>query len=266
MKQGHEVIAFGRTAEILTYDQDRVLKLYRSYIPVAFVEAEFKISMSVYHAGIASPEPFEIIDYDGRKGIVYQRVSGKTMLKSISEKPWSVGKEAVRMARVHHNIHEQSVSGLPKQKEILTERIEQAPILSLQEKEKIIEYLSSLREDSKLCHGDFHPDNIILGDREWIIDWMTGMVGNPAGDVARTVLLLRLGTMPDEIPRVIKYMISRIRKQLLNRYLIAYNKESKLNNQEINQWIVPVAAARLCESIPDQEKNELVKLIRNSFL
>jgi tRNA A-37 threonylcarbamoyl transferase component Bud32 len=261
----NEVIAYGRTAELLAYDNDHVLKLFRPGIPPHVIEEEFRISLSVYQCGVSIPQPVKIIDYSDRMGIIYQRVSGFTMLKTISKKPWSINKEAIRMARIHSDIHSKNVLDLPKQKEILKERIGHATILTMEEKERIINHLNGLMEDTKLCHGDFHPDNIILGNREWIIDWMTGMTGNPAGDVARTILLIQLGTMPDETPKIMVYLFSLIRKQILKRYIKQYLKNSAIDLKEIDDWMLPIAAARLTEWIPEKEKQEIVNLIRQRF-
>lgn len=261
-----EIIAFGRTAEILSHGNQQVIKLFRSGMPEQLIEAEYNISNDVFHLGISCPQPIELINYEDRKGIIFNRVVGITMLKSITKKLWTVNKEAKRMARIHCRIHQKSVLNFPKQKDILIERILQAPIISSKEKERIITNLKDLKDDVKLCHGDYHPDNIILGEKEWIIDWMTGMAGNPAGDVARTILLLKLGSMPDKTPKIIKGLVSAIRNKILKTYIKEYTKNSELTIEEINQWIVPVATARLCEWIPEKEKKVLVELIRRSSL
>lgn len=214
-------------------------------MPLQSIESEFKISKSVYDAGICIPEPVELFSHDGRSGIVYERLVGSTMLKAIVSKPWSIKKVAAKMATIHANIHQKSISDLPKQKEVMAQRIKEAPMLSDEEKGKILEHLMGLREGIKLCHGDFHPDNIILGEKVWTIDWMTGMAGNPAGDVARTILLIKLGTMPEGTPKILEYLVSRIRKLLVTGYISEYINSSEIEMEEVNQWMVPVAAARL---------------------
>jgi len=259
-----EIIAVGRTAEILSHGNQQVLKLFRSGIPEHFIESEYKISKDVFDLGISCPQPIELIDYSERKGIIYNRILGITMLKSISKKLWTINKEAKRMARIHCSIHNKPVLNFPKQKDILIERIQHAPLLSGEEIEQIIIGLKNLNEETKLCHGDYHPDNIVLGEKEWIIDWMTGMGGNPAGDVARTILLLKLGSMPEGTPKIVKGLVSLIRNQILRTYIKEYTSISEITIEEINQWIIPIAAARLSEWIPEREKKELVELIRRS--
>lgn len=262
----NEIIAVGRTAEILSYGKDQILKLFRTGIPEHLSSDEFNISRAVFNLGLSCPRPIEIIDYEGRKGIIYSQVVGLTMLKTLEKKLWTTTKQGKKMATLHRDIHSRSVSNLPKQRDILIDRIQHAPLLTTEEKSTIILKLMALKEDTKLCHGDFHPDNIMLGEKqEWVIDWMTGMEGNPAGDVARTILMLKLGSTSEETPKIISGLISLIRNKLRAAYTKEYLNNSEITMEEINQWMVPVAAARLTEWLPDQEKKELVEFIRSSL-
>lgn len=266
MTKKPEIIASGRTAEILSYGEGKVLKLFRPGLPEQLSSDEYNISSAVFNSGLSCPRPLGIIDYEERKGIIYSQIDGITMLKMIGKKIWTTKKQAERMASLHRDIHSKSVSNIPKQKEILLERIQQAPLLTAEEKRIIIENLMALKEDAKLCHGDFHPDNIMLGEKEeWVIDWMTGMEGNPAGDVARTMLMLKLGNTPEGTPKFISVFISFIRNKLLVTYTKEYLNNSEITMQEINQWMVPVAAARLTEWLPDQEKQALAHFIRSNL-
>ncbi|KRE47799.1 hypothetical protein ASG81_07710 [Paenibacillus sp. Soil522] len=89
---------------------------------------------------------------------------------------------------------------------------------------------------------------------------MTGMVGNPAGDVARTLLLFRFGTLPDEAPRVVN-TLQIMRDKINEIYLEHYLTYSNLQFSDIDEWMLPIAAARLTEWIPDQEKALLLNFI-----
>ncbi|GIP17515.1 aminoglycoside phosphotransferase [Paenibacillus montaniterrae] len=262
----NNIIALGRTAEIISYDNQHILKLFKEDMPMNLIISEFNNTREVYNIGIQCPKPFEIIDYVGRKGIVYKRITGITMLRSIIEDPTNVIAEAKSLADIHLDIHQRLVENLPNQKELLAEQIKHAPLITNQEKDKVLKKLSELSDDCKLCHGDFHPDNIIYSEaRHWVIDWMTGMKGTPAGDVARTYLILKLGRISDEIPKEVYEFISQIRNQILENYIKEYLKKSNISMNEVNNWFVPIAAARLGERIPDEEKKELIEVIRNNL-
>jgi thiamine kinase-like enzyme len=62
----------------------------------------------------------------------------------------------------------------------LTRAIRNAPHLGDTLREKALSYLAALPDDKKICHGDFHPGNVLITDKGAIvIDWMTASSGNP---------------------------------------------------------------------------------------
>ena len=47
-----------------------------------------------------------------------------------------------------------------------------------------------------ICHGDFHPLNVLVdGDDAWLIDWTDAALGPREGDVARTLLLFEVASI-----------------------------------------------------------------------
>ena len=59
----------------------------------------------------------------------------------------------------------------------------------------------SLPDGDRLSHGDFHPANILMdGDEPVIIDWSNVTRGDPAADVARTLVILESGEPPPGTP------------------------------------------------------------------
>lgn len=259
--QSNKIIAYGRTAILLEYGDSQVLKLYREGFPSHDADHEYALSKLIYEAGVPCPKPYEVIEYNKRRGIIYERVYGDTMLKAISRQPWSLWKQSSRMAIAHAQTHRRTVPGLPDQKQLLKNRIQGAPLLTVEQKASIIAYLHTLPDGSQLCHGDYHPDNAMIGDRFLIIDWMNAMSGSAAGDVARSVLLLRYGTLPDEMPSLARKLFTYARRQMLERYEAAYRKETSMKREEIEAWLLPHAAARLVEGVPLEEKKVLLNFI-----
>ncbi|MCG7407336.1 aminoglycoside phosphotransferase family protein [Paenibacillus sp. ACRRX] len=259
-------VAQGRTAEILGYGECYVLKWFRPHIPRSFAEEEFRISQLVYQMGVSGPKPIELLEYEQRIGIVYERLAGRTMLSLIGSRPWNIRSEGKRLARLHTAIHAASIQELPQQHRVLAERIEQAPSLTHAEKKRVMDQLLSLPEGRQLCHGDFHPDNVMIDRKqEWVLDWMTGMSGNPAGDAARTILLLEMGAVPEGTSRWLQSLLSYIRRQLVYHYKKSYVQLTGMQLKEIEDWMIPVAAARLVEGVPEVEKSQLTTYIRKQL-
>jgi len=70
--------------------------------------------------------------------------------------------------------------------------ISECKYLTDNEKEIIKKIIGKLPDGSKLCHGDFHPGNVMYYEgKYYIIDWALGMQGTMAYDVARTVMMMK---------------------------------------------------------------------------
>src|SRR5438105_2291070 len=65
------------------------------------------------------------------------------------------------------------------------------------DKQAARERLAALPDGTALCHGDFHPDNVLLSPRgPVVIDWSSASRGHPVGDLAWTSRLLRTADLP----------------------------------------------------------------------
>ncbi len=73
-----------------------------------------------------------------------------------------------------------------------------------------------------VCHGDLHPLNLLFEDERVVavLDWELARLADPAFDVARTSMLLRLSPAPvPHIPRVVvKRVSSRLGKRFVENY------------------------------------------------
>ncbi|MGL5352877.1 MAG: aminoglycoside phosphotransferase family protein, partial [Clostridium sp.] len=133
-------------------------------------------------------------------------------------------------------------------------------------KAELFKYIDKLPDGNILCHGDFHPDNVIVTkNKEIIIDWMTATKGNKLADIARTCVMLRFGVVPNKSSIETK-IINFGRNKLYEAYLNHYVKISGVTHEEIRMWELPVAAARLVEYLPKSEKDELVNFINAELM
>lgn len=257
-----QMIGEGNTAEIYAWQEGRILKLFRKGFSRGGIEKEYRVSKEVERLGLPIPRVGELMEYHGRTGIVYERIDGESLLKLVSTKPWIAGRAAKQLAKIQYGMHQYKAEGLASYKEELEWNINHAGALSEEEKQTILRYLDRLPQGTSLCHGDFHPGNIIkTADGYIVLDWMTAASGSPGIDVARTVLLLKDAQMPGNIPGPARRVIDRVRHRMARIYLKSYYKLSGLSPEEINQWRLPVLAARLTEWIPETEKDALRKEI-----
>jgi len=259
-------IGRGATAFIYEWKDDKVLKLFHPTVEKALVEREYNISSEVQKSLSNIPKAFELINIENQYGIIYEKVESTTLTEQIVKKPWLVKKQGRLMAELHYNMNKYEVSNLPSQKSKLKRTSVLSNSLSAEQKEYILNIIDSLPNDKKLCHGDFHPDNILMSSKgPIIIDWMTGTTGSPVADVARTALILKYSHIPKKMSFYKRFIVKYIRNTLLHSYLHHYFKLAQISEEEIKRWELPLAAERLIEYVPEEEKEQLLKLITKSI-
>ncbi len=255
-------IATGRTAEIYTWDKDHILKLFRAWMPASAAAYEARIARTVYETGSRVPAVGDVVEIAGRTGIVYERVEGVSMMTTLGRQPWRLPHFARCLADLHAEMHTHRAVALPSQKERLIQKIEGADPLPKHLKVKALTTLAVLPTDDKLCHGDFHPDNVLItANGPIIIDWVDATQGHPMADLARTSLLLSAGAVPPETSRPIRWLLSTIRRLFHSTYLKRYLQSCPCNHQELETWQPVVAAARLSENI-DAEIEQLIARVK----
>ena len=254
-------IGQGNTAEIFKMDDGKILKLFRHGLDKFIIEREYQNGRYIQNILDCVPKVYEMVEVEGRYGIVYQRIQGTDMFKCMLTSIWKINYYAKELAHYHLNMQRPIGDQLCTVKEKLVADLNGVEMLSEEQKEFIQTYLSQLPDGNELCHFDFHPGNIMLAkDKAYIIDWMTACRGDSCADVARTCLMLKYGELPHAswlMKRMVTIFQHRIYKVYLKEYLLISDKKK----EDIKRWELPIAAARLREWIPESEKQVLLHLI-----
>lgn len=242
-----EQIARGRTAEVFAWETGKIVKVYLPEFAREDAEYEADIATKVQASGVPCPRFFGMTEVEGRPALVYERIEGVTMLDLILKGPWRIPELARRMAALHLQMHVPEITAeLPSQRGKYTRRIETSEILSASLKERSLKTLEKLPDDRRLCHGDFHPGNIIsTPERDLGIDWIDVSVGHPMADVARTSVLL-LGEEATTSNLLLRFIV----RWFHGVYLRAYFKSG--GDETVYRAFIPiVAAARIAEGITE---------------
>lgn len=179
----------GREAEVYGWGDDAVVKLYRPGFVGHRTEA---VALSRLDGHGVAPRLIDVVDCDGRTGLVLERLGGPDMLTVLQRQPWRVLGLARALARAHLAVQAVRVPGdIPDLREVLASRIDDAS-LPPHLKGFALRVLDGLPAGDRLCHGDYHPGNVLVAaDRVSVIDWAGAARGVPEADHARTLLLLR---------------------------------------------------------------------------
>lgn len=262
-----KIIGEGSTARIIVWDDKTVAKKFFDSVSDFSIENEYIKSKAVMESGLPVPAIFDKVILQGRNTLLYERIDGTPLTKKLSKQPWAVLHLINQMAKLQVLVHNKEISYFPQQKEILQRKIIRAKELTAAEQSLITERLLKLPSGNSLCHGDFHPDNILLDERgPVIIDWADATQGNRLADIARTFVILRYGGLPSEMKPFRSRTVLHVRNLLARQYLKNYRRSFNFPLDSLEKWLLPVAAARLSENIPDHEKEKLVTLVKQKIL
>jgi uncharacterized protein (TIGR02172 family) len=241
-------IAIGFTAKIHAWKDGQVLKLFNQGISRSTVEYEANITRLVHDTGFPVPAVGEIVEIDGCFGLEYERVEGVTMLQALMKRPCKFPTFAQQLADIQAEMHTRSIPGLPSQRERLERKIKRTELLPEDVRQAALNALARLPDDNKLCHGDFHPGNIVLTPHTpVVIDWIDASRGSPIMDVARSTLLMGGGPLLPGTP--VKWLVRLLRGWSYKIYLRHYFQQSTADRNQLSHWVPVAAAARLDENI-----------------
>lgn len=241
----------GREAEIFAWEDGRVLRLARDPRATGMIEREAAALAAAHAAGAPVPRVYERVTVEGRPGVVLDLVEGVDLLAWLGRRPWALLSVAGTLGRHHAALHRvEAPAGLPTLRDELRRRLG-SPLVPAGVRERA---LDRLPDGDRLLHGDFHPANLLRTDHGCVvIDWTNGASGDPAADVARTLILGRGGDL-EGAPFVVRRAAPLARRLLVAGYLRAYARELPLDRDRVERWLPVWAAARLAEDIePERE-------------
>ncbi|MGB1250248.1 MAG: phosphotransferase family protein [Candidatus Promineifilaceae bacterium] len=246
------LVAQGRTADIHAWeDEQTVVKLYHDWFQLDWIREEAAHSRAVQGLGLPIPKVGSLVRAIGRNGLLFERIDGQNMLALLKQTPEQVTTFATRLAKRHIELHALDAQpAIPLQRQKLESKIRRAAPLSEALKTALIDKLHTMPDGRSVCHGDFHPGNVVVrsqaGAGEAIVDWNDCTFGNPLADVARSTILFLGGITGNETPDpAFEQSVRNCHQQ----YLAHYFELSSHSQAEYEQWLPIVAGARLSENI-----------------
>jgi aminoglycoside phosphotransferase (APT) family kinase protein len=223
----------GRVAEVFEWGAD-VVKLYAAGIGPEQAQREAATLDGLRGGALVVPRSLGVVEVEGRWGLMMTRMSGRPLAEQLADDGLAAG--AARFAALHRQMHQQSVAGLMPLKQRLGTRIGRVRELDEATRMRLLDRVGRSPDGDRLCHGDFHPLNIMVdGDTLATIDWLDATSGPPAADVCRSYLL-----MLHHVP------------ELAELYLDARIAGAEFGRAEVLDWLPIQAAARLDEGVPDE--------------
>ena len=246
-------LAGGASAEVLALDAHRVLKLFRHGMPRAVAQREAAHARWAHAQGLPAPKPLEIVQQETRTGIVFERCDGPTLFEALRSGARAPAELATLFFELQQQIHRAPWESLLPVQPALARSITAAPGVSDDLKTRALAIAQARCELRVPCHGDFHPQNVILWrSTAVVVDWMDLGWGDPALDVTRTLLFLLYARSQTVSADARDAFVQTYRQHCLQTW------DGRAH--ELARWVLPIAVARLAR--PGLEAPERAALTR----
>ena len=228
-----------RTGKKVYRDGDRTIKVFESGFSKADILNEALNQARIEETGLNIPKILEVSMIDGKWAIVSEYIKGKTLAQHMQENPKEKEQYLNLFVGLQLEMHSKTCPMLGKLKDKMNRKISQTE-LSATVRYDLHTRLEAMPKHGKVCHGDFNPSNIIIGDDgvPYILDWSHATQGNASADVARTYLLFWLA---GDIAGA-------------DRYLDLFCEKSNTAKQYVQKWMPIVAASQSVKGKEDERE------------
>lgn len=232
-----------RTSKTVYKDGDCAIKVFDADYKKSDILNEALNQARVEETGLPIPKLLEVGVIDGKWAIVSEFIKGKTLARLMDENPDKIDEYMNLFVDIQLDIHSRKAPLLNKLKDKMNRKISETD-LDATTRYELHTRLEGMPKHNKVCHGDFRPSNVIVGDDgvNYIIDWSHATQGNASADAARTYLVFYL----------------KGEEELAEKYLDLFCQKSDTAKQYVQKWLPIVAASQSVKRNPE-EKELLMK-------
>lgn len=278
------LLASGTASDVYEYGADKVCKLYIDGYKVDVVEWRYRKISEAYKFGIPAPKAYELIERDGRFGIIMERFYGKNFYEALFSHIQASKEQGILMQKILYSIYEILVQQIKYTaevlfeihrfkcklsftvKELFTNCCQHNSNLSQDEKNEIFKLIEDLPDSDSICHGDPNLTNFIYNDRSdkiSIIDWDNCVQSNPLYDITRYIVgtaranFSGISGIPDEIIQFYLGNINDFIKIFINEYV----RLSSIDLSDIEGWIMLLPVSWGGTVIGKEERQSILRIL-----
>lgn len=179
-------LAEGNTAEIFQLDNNRILKLFKCGYSKDSMLHEYYNHQVVSGLLDSAPKLYEMVEENGRFGYIMEQIKGTALAERLlSEVTFADAME--QFVSLHKEWNKEAPAEVISYKDWM-----KALVGNRESASALLEKINCLPEGHTLCHGDFHPYNILVTDenKAVVIDFANVCRAPKEYDIARTYFTL----------------------------------------------------------------------------
>lgn len=258
---GCQKIGAGACGECYRMDDETIVKLYYPRINREEIEREKALAKKAFVMGVPTAISYEIVESNGRTGVMYELINSKTLCELIRSNPEKTEEYVdmyVDICRHIGSIHT-SDPEIPSFKDINREDILKVTDLTEDEKNYLYRFIDLVPDGDACIHGDLNINNIMVQNGECcLIDMGEFSTGISVFDVSRIIFSMHYSNYGDEgfnsFYKLPNETVGKIFDMFMSKYLDGNSLEDAEKKDPELKWLYPLAWFRCCTSMLRSER------------
>lgn len=166
--EGCDRIGAGACGEVFRLDDETIIKLYYPRVKKEEIEQEKALAKKAFVMGVPTAISYDIVEADGRTGVVYELIKSKTIGELIRGDEGHLEEYVDMYAAVCRQIHgiEAEPGQLPSFKDINRSDIPNVTGITEEERAYLHRFLDLVPDRMNCLHGDLNINNIMVQNGE----------------------------------------------------------------------------------------------------
>src|SRR5574344_265405 len=253
--EGCDRIGAGACGEVFRLGDETIIKLYYPRVKKEEIEQEKALAKKAFVMGVPTAISYDIVEADGRTGVVYEVIKSKTIGELIRGDEAHLEDYVSLYADVCRHIH--SIEALPGQlpsfKDINRADIPNVTGVTDAERSYLHRFLDLVPETLNCLHGDLNINNIMVQNGECcLIDMGEFSTGTPMFDLSRILFSMEFAGAPkgefNSFYKMPQDIVTHILHLFLEKYFGCPLAEAEKTYPDA-AWLYPLAWFRCCTSL-----------------
>ena len=187
--EGAEMIGKGGNGKVYRIDADTIVKVYNNSDALQDIQRERELARTAFVLGVPTAISYDVVQIEGGGyGSVFELLNAESLAQILARGEKEIDEVAKISADLLHQIHQTVVKkdSMPDMKEIaLNWSNFLKPYLPEDSYNKLTQLIQEVPEDYHLIHGDYHLNNVMRQNDEYLlIDMDTMSYGHPVFELA----------------------------------------------------------------------------------
>ena len=253
--EGCDRIGAGACGEVFRLDDETIIKLYYPRVKKEEIEQEKALAKKAFVMGVPTAISYDIVEADGRTGVVYELIKSKTIGELIRGDEGHLEEYVAMYAAVCRQIPGIAAEPgqLPSFKDINRSDIPNVTGITEEERAYLHRFLDLIPDRMNCLHGDLNINNIMVQNGECcLIDMGEFSTGTPMFDLSRILFSMEFaGAAKGEFNSFYKLpqdIVTNILHLFLEKYFGCPLAEAEKTYPDA-AWLYPLAWFRCCTSL-----------------